>query len=550
MKQETNKIKYFLYARKSSESEDRQVASIESQIDEMKKIIEREELKVAETITEAHSAKIPGKRPLFERMLNDIKSDKVQGIIVWNPNRLSRNSVDTGQLIYMFDLGKLVEVVTPSQVFRNTPNDKFLFSLLCSQAKLENDNRGIDVKRGLYKRVRMGVYPAPAPLGYMNDKYAERGNKTILPDPERFDVVRKMFDLMLTGTHTVLQILRIVNEEWKFKTKQGTKLGRSSIYSLFSRPFYYGMFEYPIGSGNWIRGIHKPIVTEEEYDKIQILLGRKGKPRPKSHIFEFTGMMRCGECNGMITAEEKIKRQKNGNIHRYIYYHCTKRKTPNCSQGVIEVGELKTQIRETLEELKIMPLEFHEYAMKWFREQNEKESTSRNAVLSTQQRAYTLCVKKLDNLIDMRAAGEINESEFAQKKSVLTKDKMRLEELLADTGERINQWLQTADDMFTFVRDALVKFNTGTIEVKRQILSALGQNLILKDKKLDIDLEKSLFPVKMIAKEVKAIHKRLEPAKKPINKAKLELAYARNPRLQGLRESNPRQRFWRPLFYH
>src|SRR3989338_5815213 len=97
------------------------------------------------------------------------------------------------------DEGKLLEVRTPSQTFRNTPNDKFLLNLFCSQAKLENDNKGEDVKRGLRAKVQAGISPAPAPVGYLNDKYAERGNKTVIVDQERFETVRRMFDLMLTG---------------------------------------------------------------------------------------------------------------------------------------------------------------------------------------------------------------------------------------------------------------------------------------------------------------------------------------------------------------
>lgn len=531
MEYKSNKIKYLLYARKSSESEDRQVLSIDSQIKEMSETARRDGRELIAVRTEAQSAKAPG-RSVFNQVMDEIEQGKVQGIVVWNPDRLSRNSVDTGRLIYLLDLGKLQEVVTPSQVFRNTPNDKFLLSLLCSQAKLDNDNKGINVKRGLKAKAERGIYPAPAPLGYLNDKYAERGNKTVQSDPERFDLVRKMFDQVLTNSYTPRQILRRANEEWGLRTPQGRNLSRSAFYYILTNPFYYGSFEYPRGSGNWYKGIHQPLLTEAEYDWIQVLLGKKGRPRAKTKInlFDFTGMIRCDECGCAITVEEKIKRQQNGNVHRYVYYHCTKRKDPDCTQGSIEEKELKRQIVQAIESLQVPP-EFHEFAMKWFRKQNEKEAESRVTILTSQQRSYETCVKKLSALVDMRLAGEITAEEFAQKKSFLTREKVRLEELLSDTGRSVNRWLETAEDLFAFVRDAKENFEHGTLEVRRRILSTLGSNLLLKDKKLHIDLENALLPMQTVSKAVKAVHRRLEPLKKPINKEDFERHYAQSPSL-------------------
>ncbi|MBU6426645.1 recombinase zinc beta ribbon domain-containing protein [Patescibacteria group bacterium] len=299
------------------------------------------------------------------------------------------------------------------------------------------------------------------------------------------------------------------------------------------------MFEWPRGSGTWYRGAHEPMITEEEYDRIQILLGRKGKPRPKSHIFDFTGMFRCGECGGVITAEEKIKRPKNGNVHRYIYYHCTKRVHPDCTQGSIEVTELKKQIIKKIESLEIPP-EFHTYALKWFRKKNEKDVETNTTILSAQQKAYDACVRKIGALIDMRATNEITSEEFADRKTYLVKEKSRLEELLNDTGDRVNKQLQNADDLFTFLRDVVEKFNTKGFETRRRILSTLGQNLLLKDKILSIDWEKSLLPSQKLAGEVKKIHERLEPTKNKMSQGDLEEIYSKNPIVCAQLESNQR----------
>ena len=134
------------YFRKSSETEDRQVLSIPAQIEELDKLRLAENFVFKKNFSEAHSAKNPG-RPIFNEMLDYIDSGEANAIVSWAPNRLSRNSMDTGRIIHLMDLGKLIEVQTPGQIYKNSPNDKFLLNLFCSQAKLENDNKGEDVKR-------------------------------------------------------------------------------------------------------------------------------------------------------------------------------------------------------------------------------------------------------------------------------------------------------------------------------------------------------------------------------------------------------------------
>ena len=506
------KLVYGNYCRKSTESEDRQVLSIDSQIDEGKRITDSLGIKITpeHLLTESKSAKITGKRAKFKLMLDMIESGEINAIIVWHADRLSRNAMDSALLIDLIDKGKLVEIVTPSQTFKNTPLDKFMFMFQCSQAKMENDKKGIDVQRGLHKKASLGMYPAPAPIGYKNDKYAEKGNKVPLVDEERFPLVRKMIDLMLTGNYTVAQIWRIAKNEWGFTMPSGKKISRPTVYRIFSNPFYYGRYEYPQKSGNWYDAIHTPMMTPEEYDKIQFLLGKKGKPRPKAHIFDFTGVMKCGECGASITAETKIKRQKNGNIHTYVYYHCTKRINPNCTQGSIEEKELKEQIVSEIKSIEI-PSEFHSFAMKWFQKENEKEIGGRNAVIKANEKAYKACLAKIDGLTDMRAGGEISAEEFAERKVKFLAEKKQLDGLFGDTSKRVDKWLETADEMLTFIENAKDKFENGTIETRRSILSTLGSDLILKDKILSIDIDKSLFPIKRVSKDVSAIKERLEP---------------------------------------
>jgi site-specific DNA recombinase len=541
-------LKYFIYARKSSESEDRQVLSIESQKNELLELTKRLNLNIADTRDESHSAKAPG-RPVFNQLLDDVEQGKAQGIIVWNPDRMSRNSVDTGRIIYLFDLGKLQELITPSQTFRNTPNDKFLLSMLCSSAKLDNDNKGVNVKRGLKAKAEMGIYPAPAPTGYLNNKYAERGNKTVEIDPERFDLVKKMFEMVLSQKYTPIQVLKIATNEWKLQTKKGKEIARSTWYRMLTNPVYAETFEYPLKSGNWHKAIHVPMITDQQFDFIQTILGAKGKQRPQAHIFAFTGLMRCGECGAMITCEEKVKRPKNGNVHRYIYYHCTKRINPNCTQISIEEKELSKQILEALEGIEIPP-EFHDWGLKQVKRVNKKEAEFTDTILTSQQKAYKECLEEISELIDMRASKEITPEEFAEKKPKLETEKNRLKGMLDSIDDRATKWHKKADELFDFARDAVDKFNNGGIEDKRYVLSRLGSNLILKDKKLVIDLEETFIPMIEAAKEANKIQDTLEPVEEIDRTSQLEASYSQNPVMLRSLDSNQDNILQRDAYYH
>ena len=279
------------------------------------------------------------------------------------------------------------------------------------------------------------------------------------------------------------------------------------------------------------------MITAEEFDRVQALLGKRGRPRPKNHVFEFTGMAHCSECGCAITAETKTKRQKNGNVHTYVYYHCTKRRDPNCTQGAIEVTELKKQVAAEIDSIEIPP-EFHTFAMKWLRTENEREAKDQKTVLTTQQKAYTAVVTKLSNLLDMRSNGEISSEDFAQKQTQYLAEKRELKKHIDLTDDRVEQWNRTGDELLTFIEKAQERFKNGTLQTKRSILSTLGSNLLLKDKKLSIDVENCLFPMKKVSPAVMAIKKKLEPPENGVNQEDFERLCSQNPIVLREQDSN------------
>ncbi len=343
------KVRYCLYARKSTESEERQILSIDSQIKEMLQLAERENLEIVCMKRESHSAKETGKRPIFNEIVTEIGMGKYNGILTWAPDRISRNAGDLGRIVDLMDAGILQEIRTYGQSFRNNPNEKFLLMILGSQAKLENDNRGINVKRGLRSRVEMGLWPGIAPVGYLNQKLMDKKCQIII-DPERAHVVKKMFEKMAYDKWSGRKIHNWLKFELNFKTVGNHNMSPSNIFRTLQNHIYYGSFEYPKKSGNWYQGKHEPIITKELFDKVQEQMKRDNIVR-QSHEFIFTKLMVCGHCDSGITAEEKYKQLKDGTVAKYIYYGCGRSKDRTCKSQYLREEELTEQLVKLMDQI-------------------------------------------------------------------------------------------------------------------------------------------------------------------------------------------------------
>jgi site-specific DNA recombinase len=349
---EAVQVTYCLYARKSTEQDEKQALSIDSQIKEMIQVAQRDGLNVVEMRKESHSAKASGQRPVFNTLIEDLRSGKFNAILTWAPDRLSRNAGDLGSLVDLMDQKLLVEIKTYSQKFSNNPNEKFLLMILCSQAKLENDNKSINVKRGLRTRVEMGLWPGCAPTGYLNEKRSDRKCQ-VIPDPIRSPIVRQIFEKFGQDGWSGRKVHRWLEREMKFTTKNGKRFMPSNIYLMLRNPFYYGVYEYPRGSGSWYTGKHTPIISKELFEAVQAKLDQGPGTRNLGKEFAFTRLIRCAWCKTSITADEKFKIQKNGNTHRYVYYGCIRKTHQDCKGGLLREEELISQLVKIVDEISL-----------------------------------------------------------------------------------------------------------------------------------------------------------------------------------------------------
>lgn len=519
-------IKYFLYVRKSSESEDRQVASIPSQIEELEKLTKQQNLTIVSVLSEEKTAKAPG-RPVFTRMIEDIHKGVANGIICWKLDRLARNPIDGGTIIWMLQRDIIRHIKTFQRNYY--PQDNTLFMHL--EFGMANQfilDLSVNTKRGQRNRIKEGWLPHKPPLGYLSNKYNLPNYPPIYKDPEKYSLIKELWHILINKGYSI-EVLYERALSMGLKTDKGNVVNRSSFYPIFRNPFYHGYFKW---NKELYPGKHEPMISKAEFDLAQNIIDNRTYPKPQHHIFAFTGLIRCGQCGASITAEKKTKYQKNGNMHRYTYYRCTKRIDPKCAEKPIREENLENQIMALLGKIEIPP-SFHQWAIKHLKEEQKEEQIDRDEIVKSHQRSMNKCIQKLDNLFNMRISEEISAEEYAIKKNLLLEEKQKYEQLIADSHQRVEKWLERAESLFSFAETARNRFKLGSLEDKREILSCLGSNLTLTNRILRFNVDKSLAIFKEFAPEVQTLHNRLEPLKNKPSQGFWEDSYAKNEKWGG-----------------
>lgn len=545
---DTSKIKYVAYARKSTDDSDKQINSIPDQLKEIDRI--GRGLVRADTLTDERSAKVLG-RPGFEQMKNLIESGKAQGIICWKINRLARNPVDGGWIIWKLQQGAIRHLKTDDGDYY-PGSDMLLLYLHFGMANQFSLNLSKDVTRGMLSKAESGRRPGSAPLGYLNSNNGNKGEEFIYIDPVRGPIIQKMMECMLAGTHNAPQILEIATEEWGLRTRptkdhpRGCKLTKSAWYKILQNPFFYGKFQYPIGHKDaegkrqkiWVDGTHDALITYEQFRKIQKIL-KQHAPKRTNQTFAYIGLMRCGGCGARITAERKNKTQKNGNKHQYVYYRCTGQVDRDCQQKSVREDRLEEAMQEFLSSMEISP-EFHAWAIAEFKKDYQKEKSDKNVIGGNQQTRHDEIKGMLRTLLDSHLLGLISVDDFSEKKNTLEQELTGLKPYLPGSDIELPDWTEDAKNLLTFAERASKEFKEGEFEKRRAIIAALGTEHVLNQGALTFEVEKPLEVLIKTPKVPGVDFEILEPPKSEAEYTQIGTFVPKSERMWTVQDSNLR----------
>ncbi len=516
--------RYMMYCRKSSESDERQIQSLPDQITNLTALINQSGVNlIGEPLQEQRTAKIPG-RPIFGRLIQMIEDGEINGIVLLNPSRLSRNTIDTGRIIYLMDQGKLIEVVTPYQTFKNNPNDKFMLNLLCTQAKLENDNKSVNITEALKLKAERGVFPGRARPGYINNHEKPQGLRDISIHPLYFKLMRKLFDLALTGNYSVEALMREAKILGIRSSKSGKPIVKSWMHRLLRDPFYTGRFMY---CGKLYQGQHQAMLSDAEFNLLQDILDGRSKGRQQKHNFALNGIIRCGECQYCITAQEHIKKYKNGTQQIFGYYCCTKKGEIKCSQPYVSTTKLEGQFSGELGQFEDIDEEFVDWAYEALDETKTKDQDVHKGSYEALQSVLDGVNKRIDNLIALKISPAndgslLSDAEFSERKRELMMEKETITRQLAQCNPNSSDWVDVAKDAFEFALLAKQRFENGDSEDKKVIFKAIGVNPILLDQKLAYQPRFIFLKIKEGVEKTNTEINRREPEKSPSDQSNLK----------------------------
>jgi site-specific DNA recombinase len=481
--------KYFLYARKSTDDTQRQVRSIDDQIVELKALARKHDIEIVDVYIEKQTAKVPG-RPFFTEMLDRIEKGEATGILAWHPDRLARNSLDGGRIIYLLDTGMLVDLKFCTFWFENTPQGKLMLAIAFGMSKYYVDKLSEDIKRGLNGKLAEGRWPQFAPIGYLNDA----NTKTIVPDPVRGPLIRKAFELYANGDVTLDRLMASINglgltsrpcRKMNPERNRGGPLSRAQYHRLLRNPVYHGIIRY---RGELFAGTHQPLISKELFDKVQAIAGGKRKPREKKLLksFAYRGLFHCGECGGMIT----IELQKG---HHYL--RCTKKKGP-CSQPYLREEEVTRQIDLRLGAIALLP-----DSLAWIGNElaatQADESAARERQLNLLRQQIATTDTKLARLTTAYTESVLDLDEYRVAKAKLVEERAALRSRTDRIDANPLAWLEPAGRFLNTLSEATLAWSSENPDDKAKFVRKTGSNLSIKERTLNVEFNE---PLKIVEK--------------------------------------------------
>ena len=481
-------MKCILYARKSTESEERQVQSLDDQLRIMRETAKRQGLLVVEEIAESRSAKIPNNRPGFNRMVELIERGSASAILVWHVDRLSRNPLDGGRLGQLLMDGKLELIQTPDRRYVSEDSPIFL-AIESAVAAGYSQALSKNVLRGMESKAEKGWLPMKPPLGYRNNPW----NRQIEPDPEDFAFVRYAWELVLTSGHGLREIARELECRFPGRPRMSNERLYRKLYELYRNPFYAGSFRF---RGKLYAGKHEPLISPGEFEFVQRRLERAtATPRPSKHEPLFLGMIRCAECGGPATVTRARKVGKNGTVHSYTYYHCTGHR--GCRKRVVEEGTIKSVLTDFAKGIAIHPKlaeviqrQIEAYFARLGRDMASTADDGSAQLEKLQRRLTTLTAMRMD--------GEIDVAEYLSAKATVVAEIGEVESRASKAESNVDQAKIHLGQLIASGVEAFACEADGTESNLRNLASRLTNSIYIRSRQVEIRLDSTLQKIASI----------------------------------------------------
>jgi len=457
------------YVRVSSKEQRDEGYSLPAQRKLLEEYAKREGFEVVEWFEEAETAKKAG-RGEFGRMVKFLRSRKdIRDILVEKTDRLYRNFAD---LVKVDELGRVLHFVKEAQVIGpdSRSSEKFMHNIKVVMAKNYIDNLSEETRKGMTEKAEQGLWPSFAPLGYLNDR--ESGKITI--DWPRAVIIRRMFEEYAGGRKSIREVTAL-GADAGLRTRKGKRVVMSAVAKMLQNLVYTGTFRW---NGRRYEGKHEPLIPFSLFERTQELMHGKARPRPQARQFAFRGLVRCGTCGCLVTAE--IKKG------RYTYYRCTHSRG-NCGEKPIREEELARQLGEPLKRLRITD-ERMEWILEALRSSHGDEMAYRENArreLESQRKALQ---GKMDQLYEDKLAGAVSTSFWQRKQAEYSRQQDHVLSMLEEHTHADRNYVETGTRILELAKRAYSLYIDQTPDEQSKLVSIIASNCTLQGGKVNVEL--------------------------------------------------------------
>jgi site-specific DNA recombinase len=466
----------FAYIRVSTAKQGEQGVSLQEQRDAISRYAERNNLIITSWFEERETAAKRG-RPVFTRMLRQLKKGNATGVVIHKIDRSARNLRDWADLGDLIDYGIDVHFANES-LDLHSRGGRLSADIQAVVAADYIRNLREETRKGFYGRLKQGLYPLPAPIGYFDEG---RGKAKSI-DPVRGPLVRKAFELYSTGAHN-LKTLQQEMLRLGLRNRNGRELGRTALSTILNNPFYLGLMRLKRTS-ELFPGIHQPLVKKYVFDRVQAILRGKTNTTGYRHSFLFRRLLKCQFCGYSLIGELQKGR---------AYYRCH---TPSCPTSCLREDSIDENIQH-----QIAPLQFSDQEKAYIQTRVTAMRLDWTKLQEEHTKALDLALNAIDNrlsrLTDAYLDQALNRELFEQKKTALLLEKQGLQERLQDLKHNPGALAERLVEFLELAGSAYLRYKLAIPEEKRDLLKDVTSNCSVDRKNVIVMLKKPFDEVAM-----------------------------------------------------